>query len=107
MTTKRSHGEIKPDRNALVKEKRIHGKAAGQDVATNSKHPAPDTPLSPSVRTNREEDDRRRITPQGPNTTAWKDRCNCLRPTLFSLQRLNVEHAQSRCRGDSYINCRV
>lgn len=87
MTTKRSHGEINPGRNALVKEKRIHGKAAGQDVVTNSKHLALDTSLSPSVRTYREEDDRRRITPQGPNTMAWKDRCNCIKAyTLHSAK---------------------
>lgn len=88
MTTKRSQDETNPGRNTLVEERRIHGKARGQDVATYSKHPALDTSLSPSVRINREEDNRRRITPQGLNSTQWYGQIEATvyMPTLFSLQ---------------------
>ena len=53
MTTTRNQGETNYSRNALVEEERIHGKATGQDAATNSKHPAPDISLSLSVRRKR------------------------------------------------------
>lgn len=53
MTTKRYQGETNRSRTALVEEERIHGKATGQDATTNSKHPAPDTSLSPSVKRKR------------------------------------------------------
>lgn len=62
MTTKSRQGETDLGRNALVEEKRMRGKAMGPDAAIYSKHPAPDTSLSPSVRMDEREVDRRRIT---------------------------------------------
>lgn len=67
-------GETVPGRKALVEEDRIHGKATSQDVTTNSKHPALDTSLSSSVRTNRDKDNRRRITPLGLDSAQWHRR---------------------------------
>lgn len=80
-----------------MEEKRIHGKATGQDVTTNSKHPALNTSLSPSVRTDTEEDNRRRITPEGLDSTQWHGEIDATvsMPTLLSLQRVNHEHAHT------------
>lgn len=77
----------------------------GQDAATTSTHPTQDTSLSASVRGNTEEEERRRITPQGPNPTQPHRQIHA--PPLFSLQRLSQERAHTPLFPPSRLNTPV
>lgn len=109
MTTKRSQGETNPSRKALVEEKKDTWQSSRTRCSIKQQTSTTGHLSVTLHQDNREEDDRRRITPQGLGSSQWHGQIDetVYKPTLFSLQRVNHEHARSGCRGDSYISCRV